>query len=532
MPRTIQPSRKWALQFKYLSVAIALLLLGFVWSLASPQGSAADEDYHTVNIYCAMGESELCQFDQVTGQVLVPEYLVRSNCYMDFPAYQGAGCLKGISEEYVITNRYSADQNFYSPLYFRAMSLLAGSNYEQSVLMIRIAGVLTAAVLLFWAMITSTPAVRRGLALSWGVVIVPVGIFYIASVNPSSWLIASIGTFWAFLATLLSGTARGKSHIIMLWLGLVVSMTLAIGSRTDSVIYLAMITVSLLLWHGKSIFKKFNVRALIASFALLAIGLFVGLRLFLNRYQTFNFSFPGAQTGTDQPNAILKTLVELPAFFLGLLGGQGPQVGLSTGITNEVQAGYTHSGFYYGIGWLDFSLPPLVSVIAGLGLAGLLFIAMRQYNVWKFLSLVFIGIAVVVLILLMRATIAFAWGNFIQPRYVFPIFLAFSGLALTVRVKRISLINRLQAGVLVVGITTAASIAWLATATRYAVGPNAAYTNFGQTPEWWWNIGPGRLGWFLITVVVSGFWALSTIWVWGRISKEGSQSKVLGEVNA
>jgi hypothetical protein len=530
MSRTKNAAATWSDKIRFLLIPLALLSLGFVWAIASPQGSSADDDFHTASIYCAWGNSDVCTIDPATGLPFVPEYLVQSQCYVDFPATQGAGCLKEISGKYVTTPRFASDQNVYAPLYFRTVNVFASSDYPQTVLLIRLFNVALASLLLAWAMWVSTPAVKRGLALSWGVALAPVGTFFIASINPSAWLIASIGTFWAFLVSAISSKPDKSVRTVFLWVGLVFSMIVALGARTDAVIYLSITAVSVVIWRWKSIIAGLGLKRIIPLAFVLAVGLFVGTRIFLNRFTSFNFTFPGAHTGTDQPNAIIKTLVEVPAFVLGLLGGQRPLVGLSTGPGNWLQEGSTYAGFGYGLGWTDFSLPPLVSIFAGMGLAALIFITMRQYSVSKVLSLAFVVLSTLALILLLRATFAFAWTNEIQPRYIFPIFLAFVGLALTVRLRKNPLLNRLQVSVLFLGIWTSSSIAWLATATRYAVGPNAAYTNFGQTPAWWWNIGPGRLGWFLITVVVSGVWAFATIWVWGRMSRSSFKEEVRAKV--
>lgn len=56
----------------------------------------------------------------------------------------------------------------------------------------------SAPFLLAIILIASPIAVARADALSWFLVLVPLGFFYVATSNPSSWSIISAGTLWAF----------------------------------------------------------------------------------------------------------------------------------------------------------------------------------------------------------------------------------------------------------------------------------------------------------------------------------------------
>lgn len=469
-----------------------------------------------MNIYCAWGESDYCRIDPEVG-IFVPEKIGRASCYVGFPSQVGAGCVSELGMQKVQTWAYLADHNLYAPIYYRAHRVLAGRDIDQSVLLIRATNVILASVLLLGALLTGTPAVRRGLALAWGTALVPVGVFFIASVNPSAWLIASVGTYWAFLASLLDSREKSLARRVGMLTGLAASLVMAVGSRTDSLIYIVVISVAILIWRYRSLRGLMSVRRLFTAGAIVVVALAVALSNFFSRYpvELSQFSFPGAHTGTDQPAMITKIAVEFPAFFLGLLGAQGPQSGLATGGLNRFVEGYTSSGFYYGIGWMDFNLPSLVGILSGLAAFALIFTAIRHYPRTQGLAVVFLVIAIVGQILLMRGWVAFQNTSHIQPRYIFPIFLASLGIALAVRTGPQPLLRKTQGGLLVVMLAISGSLAWLATAARYAVGPNATYTNFGQTPEWWWNIGPGRLGWFLVAAVLTGLWVYFTVWIWG-----------------
>lgn len=497
--------------------AVVLILLGVTWSIAAPIGSSADDDFHATNIWCAWGQNELC-LNNDDGTVQVPQILVKSNCYVGFPSDVGAGCLNQLDNQLVTTARVSKDQNYYSPLFYRTLRVFAGANIDLSIHLMRLFNIILAAGLLFWAMAVASTRIRRALLLSWGLALVPIGIFFIASTNPSAWLIPAIGTYWAFLATWLNSNHVSRERRILTLAGLFTALLLSLGARSDGFIYICVVTVAILIWNFRVVTHPKNwVRVLSLGIAV-AIPVAISMYLFFNRYSEIEFTAPAAQTSTDQPNPFAKTVVEFPAFIMGLLGAQGPQSGLSTGGANRFLEGYSTAGFYYGIGWMDFNLPSLVGILSGLATFGVIFVAMKRYGAWQVAGILITTLSVVALVMWMRAAVNYQNVVQIQPRYIFPIFLASIGIALCVPVIRRALLSRLQALLVTIFLITSGSFAWLATATRYAVGPDAAYTNFGQTPVWWWGIGPGRLGWFLIAILITSVWVYVTVWKWGTLS--------------
>jgi hypothetical protein len=134
----------------------------------------------------------------------------------------------------------------------------------------------------------------------------------------------------------------------------------------------------------------------------------------------------------------------------------------------------------------------------------------RTYERTRVLAFLLLIGAFLVQILLMRSYFDFTSAAFIQPRYFFPVALVIIGIALSMKTSK-AFLNKFQA----LGITTllalAGSIAWLALSSRYAIGPEATYTNFGQAVEWWWPVGPGRLTSFLIVTVVTTIWVVVSV---------------------
>jgi hypothetical protein len=501
--------------------ALVLLLLGSVWAFASPRGSSADEGFHLSNIWCAWGDWELCEHDSATTTAFVPDALQNSPCFTTWPSQSGAGCLKDLSMELVETTRISST---YSPGFYKTMRVFAGENFELSVQVMRLFNVVLSSALLFWALVASTKPIARALAISWGVGIIPIGIYFIASVNPSSWTIMGVGTFWAFLASALGPGIKTRRQLWSLWLGASSSLIIAILARGESGIYLTATIGAILIWRWKSIREHLSRSALLLSLGGFIVAVLSSVAIIFNRYSQSAFSFPGAQTSLDQPVPLVKTLLELPSFLFGLFGGQRANFIITDSEFFRGMEGYRPSGFIFGVGWTEFSLPSLVGLLVGAAAFGVVIIGFAKFSKPRVLAFALLIVAFTTQIILMRASIDFSAIIYIQPRYFFPYVLVILGIAATLSVRGGPFFSKMQLLLISIPIVIAGSLAWLATATRYAVSPSAAYTNFGQPIEWWWNFGPGRLAWFIIAFLVTALWAIITLGFWGRVSVEKDRS--------
>ncbi len=510
---------------------MALLLLGLSWSIASPLGSSADERFHAASIWCAWGESETCQINEGSSSANVPGAISKSICYVSWPAVAGAGCLSNFIEtsqynDMLVTIPKVSLDSTYSPAYFKVARTFVGLDVENSILTIRLFNVALGTLFFLWALAVSPISIRRALSLSWGLAVIPVGIFFIASINPSSWLIFTIGTYWAFLATALARDTPRQQRMWS-WIGVVFSALFALGARTDAVIYLAIGTVAVLILRWRAIVNHLGKSNIFLMVGLLGVVGGLGAWIFLRRFSVLDFSW-----GSDIPSgglpAPLKTISEIPAFFFGLFGGQGSYSEIKTGLDNA--DGVRTSGFVYGLGWVEFSLPSFVGIVGATSAIVVIFLVLRRLSISKAVIILFLLFAFASVVLLMRANVDFQNYRHVQPRYLFPLTLASLGIILIEQVRRRPLLSTPQASILVALLTFSGSIAWLATATRYAVGPLAVLTDFGQPYEWWWHIGPGRLGWFIFTACVTGLWIYSTIWVWGRVKQPAQKHELIEEM--
>jgi hypothetical protein len=485
---------------------VALVLLGLVWAFASPPGSSNDDEYHLTSIWCAWGDWSGCR--SVDGArvptVQVPERIAQATCMQYYE--QSASCVDSLSDRLVPTDRVNS---YYNPSgFYTVMRAVASGNVPVSVLLMRLLNVLVAVAMLAWALTLASRRTRRGLVLGWGIGLLPLGIYYIASTNPSSWAITGIGVFWAFLLTSVEGGHTRRVRVTAL-VGAGVAAALAVAARYDSLAWLAISAVAVLLLAMRPV--AMTVRrwwlwgAGAASFIVLLV---LTVSFNFERLREGAFSIPAANTATDQPNPLTKLLLELPAFVAAMFGGQPPVWIQGENPTKSPLDGYTPIGLGNNTGDTFFA-SATGYLLLGAAVA-LLFVAVAHYRRRNIAAIGFLLLVGPCVIVLMRALYDFEEQT-IQPRYLVPMLLLFLGMAMAVDVERGALVTRLQGGLVIAAMTVGGSLAWLVVASRYAVGQRGSFTNFGQVVDWWWAVGPSRLVWFLVAVAATGLWAYATV---------------------
>ena len=491
-----------------------LLILGFCWTFASPIGSAPDEDFHLTTIWCLKGENDLCNFGIDDSRKVPALWSSWPPCYVNWPnSDKSAECLTNLELplQLVATNRFSRPGE--DPvLFYQVMNSFAGDNPINSVNFMRFFNVLISSLLFFLAIYVAPFIVKRALILSWGLVLIPIGIFNIASTNPSSWTITGIGTLWVFLLSLIFHRKSRNKMFYLSIAGVLLSLLISLGSRNDSRIYVLVtfITVTLLFITKKWIIER-NKLVIFLLVTLISATSAV-LWKFRFNFMYPNWYYPGAVIEKDQPNSLIALILEFPSFLQGLLGGQIP--------SNDLNKGDLFENFAYGVSWSDFSFPSIVGILMGISFVSVISFSMSKLSLQKMFSLTFIFITIVAIIVYVRGFVPEINDAQITPRYVLPLFLLLVGLALLSTTANNSLLGPVQSLVITTLLTIGGSIAWLVTISRFAIGPNDAFINFWQTPEWW-VLSPtfSRLEFFSLATLFTFFWYLSTIYAWGRLKE-------------
>lgn len=461
---------------------LALLLSLLVWGVSSPPGSSPDDDYHMASIWCGgVPEAGVCETTGDPDARLVPAEAVRASSCFAFDPNAAASCPR--EEGMVVSTRGNWNGESYPPLYYAVMHLFVTDHVSTSIVLMRsvnaalYVGVLTAAFFLL-------PRVRRPL-LIWGAAVtaVPLTMFIVPSVNPSSWAILSASALWLVAWGFFE--QRGWRQVL---LGLLTVLLVVIGggARSDAALY----AIVGLLAAGVLAFQRSRQYLVVALVALtLAVTAFA---FFLSGGQSSIVTTDGAVDNETYPFTSLAfiNLKALPHLVFGNFG-------------------------FWGLGWLDTYMPAMVSFTTLMVFAAVVFWGMRAGDWRKWLTLA--GVAVcaigVPLVLLLRWGVIVGAG--VQPRYGFPLLIILAGVALVGVAKAGLGLGRVQLSLVAGALVIANATALHTNIRRYVTGLDDAGINLDRAVEWWWNAPISPMSLWAIGVAASVVLAaslLAVIW--------------------
>nr|WP_243896525.1 DUF2142 domain-containing protein [Actinomyces bowdenii] len=462
---------RWALG---LVLAVAVLATGLSWVVASPVGGSPDDDFHLGSIWCPRPVSSSgCATREHNGevQVLVPSRVSETaRCYA-FQEEVPASCQGAVPEDAEIYSRRYDDGN-YPTGYYRFHHLLIGDDVDVSALTMRAVNLLIAVGLLGaigWAM----PArLREQYALAVILAWMPMGLYLVASNNPSSWALTGVLGYAAGMYGSLR--SRGRRRWALLGLALVGAL-LACACRGDSAFYL--LVVSLALFIGLRWRRRVLLHGAVAA-AVSAIGAWMMLR-----------SGQSQAVASSEPTSALSDGTRLKLIILTI---------------PEYLGGF-YGGSRWGAGWFDVPFDGPIAVMA-LGLAGIaLFIGARTVGWRKLLSAGVLAGALVCLPAVLSYTQGFESNYELQPRYLLPLLAPFFLVWLPQRGGE-RILSTPQA-VLIVGLSSLAhAYALHRILLRYTHGlvnlgkETAGWLpiNLDFQPQWWWDIPISPMGVWMI----------------------------------
>lgn len=452
-----------------LTPVLALVAL-FAWVFASPIGAGPDDDYHLISAWCSGPTAgETCA--PVEGDPTsrhIPEELVGISCYGQHEE-RSAACQEGYFDGDLLDDLVVSDRgNFvgeYPPVYYAVLGLFTGLDVQLSGLLMRaftvvlFVGLMTALYLLL-------PVSRRAtLIVGWLVTTVPLGIFLLASNNPSAWAAIGVGTSWLALLGYFETSGKRRVALGALY---ALGVIMAAGSRGDAALYVGFATAVVLVY----VFRPHR-RFLLAAILPVVMGL-VALGFLLAARQIG--SGVGGFTGEQTP---------------GTGDGQAADAGL-TGFArlayNALNIPSLWAGVFgqWGLGWLDTTVPAIV-----------LFGALGSFLVATFLGLRGLtprkGIVVAAGALVLFAVPLWVLqqggqlvGEQVQPRYILPLIVLLGGL-LALGVPRVTW-TRGQLLIVAAALAVANAAALSANIRRYVSGVGEGSFNIDARIDWWWDV--------------------------------------------
>lgn len=440
-----------------IGVPFALLLALMAWGVSSPPGSSPDDDYHMASIWCTGGLSEgQCEEGKSADHRKVPSELVDWVVCYKFHPEVSAGC-PFVPDRMVDTRRGNWYDNGYPPLFYATMSVFVTDDVSVSIIAMRSVNAVLYVGLTTALFFLLPRRMRTPLLIGAAITLVPLGMFLIPSVNPSSWAVISATGLWVAAWGFFAQTGLRK------WLLAAMSVLLLVmgaGARSDAAVYgvLALIVASVLSFRGE---RRYLIDLL------LPVGLTV---------VAVAFFFSGAQS----------------AVVAGGTAVSGGQIALSTlswvnlKALPELWVGAFGDWEIGGLGWLDTTMPGSVWATAFAIFAALTFGGLRNAGARKWIALGGVAAALVVvpMYILLHDRVVVGYG--VQPRYIYPLVVIFGGLALVGLARDLGL-GRVQKVVVAAGLTIANSVALHVNLRRYVTGLDNPTFNLNDPVEWWWS---------------------------------------------
>ena len=469
-------------------VASLFFLICCCWAVSSPTGSSPDDEYHLQRIWCSSGDLNLCA-QPSPGLIFLPKGIVGSACYA-FNANLSADCQRqifGTGEEFGSSELVIGA--FYPSGYARVMSLLATTNVNASVLVMRI---FNSALFALCSLAVSSllkSELRKSLWMSLSFSLLPLGFFIIPSVNPSSWAFTS--SILGFFSLYGAATSPNRKFQILNGVNFFCLSALGLLARSDSVLW---ITSSILIVGISKISLKHFARMLrrvrasktnLFGFILLPILFFVsGLIFFLNTAGD-QITFLGQGRIRDYwVPSLFQNFSNLPSLVLGS-NGFGP------------------------LGWMDTPLPVAVSTLWLLAFGLLLarFFDASKRREKNVLLLTWTGLCALVMVGLAR--LGLVVGEIYQPRYFTPgVMLCIGLMCIPISRKSSNMMDRSSRLTITVCLVVAMFLSIHTNLTRYTNGLDTKTLN--PDPIWWRDGLPSPI---VIAVISSGMFAFSLFFV-------------------
>lgn len=465
-------------------VSLTLFLLCAAWAVTSPAGSSPDDDFHLGSIWCANGTSADSCRQVGQGAYVLRADVARAPCFAYQPVTSG-GCSYQLDESAVPTR---VNDGLYPGLFYHVMRVFVGDDVPLSVIRMRVFNSLVSAVLVGAAIALSSYSVRRALALSWLVTLVPLGVFFIPSTNPSSWVIAGVGTYWAFLLRYLRPGGSGR---VVAGAFCVISAGLAAGARADGAAFVVLLTIAVLLLTVRS------PRALLTPWLLLPAVIVVGaFGVFLLTGQSAALS---GLSPIDLPDRgglplLLNNVYGYPSLFVGMFG------------------------LGWGLGWLDTPMPPPVGGLVLAATFSLVVLSLRSYWAQKRLVVGLVALTLLALPLLILQRGGNIVGENVQPRYLLPLTIAGLGFLLLAKGSKPTVwtIGRGPLVLITLAVAMANAFALEATLRRFITGIDVLSINLNVAREWWWDTSVSPMAVWAIGSVI-GLLAFATL-AWAAVS--------------
>ena len=443
----------------FIALALGILAVATGWIFASPPGSSPDDDYHLVSTWCPRPiESTGCGTTTIDGDLYVMAPVTTSHAQCEaFSPGKSHACIKDYSDDTMFPS-YRYDDGQYPYGFYHFHHLFAGHNVEHSVWIMRAINVGIAMVLIGAVCALSPREVRRATALSALVAWTPMGLYFIASNNPTSWAITGVFTYGAALYGALN--TQGWRRWTLLGMAGLASL-LCYGSRGDAAFYIFVASLGvLILAAGRRRLPEIGVASTLSV---------IGIWCMLSTGQSGHITHSEASlTLRERIEVSIMNIRYLPEYFAGFIGlNSGP-------------------------GWRDTPLPGYTTILGLLVLGAVLFYGARTVSLRKALAAFVVFGAMAGIPLLIATPPTFPNLGAYHSRYALPLLGTWLLIWLSSTIKKSSL-SRGQIVMFVLFLSVVDAVAIHTTIARYVRGMLSvrligwiAPGNLNGDIQWWW----------------------------------------------
>ena len=493
-----------------LILVAAVIAASLAWVVASPVGSSPDEDFHVGAMWCPPPVDETgCQISTKDGEkaVMVPQSLAEEyvTCYA-FDHDNSALCtLNASDEELVPTLRW--DDGNYPWGYYQFAHLFVQRSTSHAVLALRTVNTLLAIGLIGAIIALADSGLRRAISVAVTVAWLPMGFYFVASMNPSSW--AMTGTC-AFAAGLLAATRSVGPRRAGLIACALAGAVLACTSRGDSAFFIFVVTVALA--FAVPLSRRIIPEAILACVASI-VGIWVMAR-------------------TNVAASYLGASNELVEYSLTHIAW------LNVSSLPKYLSGFV--GYLMGPGWNDVSYRGSVSYGASVVVAAALCWSLRSLSRRKALSAITVAGAITGVPVVIGLRGHFNNVLTYQPRYMLPLFVVFALMLLAPSPARAdnegrpagseafrlprSIAGRVGTGLVAALWALTNARALYLVIERYAFGRtqhgypfDLATRNLSAGNEWWWPTAPiGPMAVWILGAVAGAIAIGLAVFLWQR----------------
>lgn len=505
-----------ALRTKRIIIAALTALFAFAglgaWAIASPVGAAPDDDYHLASIWCSWGEREgLCADARSEDERVVSERLtLSSKCYAQHET-QSAQC--DLNDSETLTTDRGNFAGHYPPVFYAILGVFSSPDVAASTVLMRLFNALLFVGASAAVISLLRPGQRGPIIWSSVVALVPLGVFIIPSVNPSSWAILAGLLVWV------SGygyfTAQSRARRVSLGSIALVLAVLGAGARGDSAVFVAFSALIAMVLTFRKTKEWFKLAVL--PFVIIVIGAI----FFLSADQATG----AASVGVIQGASAADSASVVAGGAADAAGAASAPSRFATLLANLVDLPWLWTGGTgtWGLGWLDTPMPSIVWVLMiGVLVATLLWGLRLQHRRKSVLLLMgFAALTMIPLYVLYGRGLRV--GADVQPRYLLPLLVIVLGLALFGFAKDHIGLSRLQAALIFGAVAMSNSLALHNNMRRYISGLGDAGFNLNANIEWWWNIPVSpMLVWFggsvAFALMLVGLW----LWLYPKGERPGA----------